>query len=85
MQNQASAEEMMGWLISKMMKPRKLMGVKIFSNPMLQLGDIVTIDYTDKNSNNVIAKSDERFVIYHIQYERKGDGPDMMIFLSEVV
>lgn len=85
LQNQASAEEMMGWLISKMMKPRKLMGVKIFSNPMLQLGDIVTIDYTDKNTNNVVAKPDERFVIYHIQYERKGDGPDMMIFLSEVV
>ena len=85
LQNKDAAEEMMSWMISKMMKPRKLIGIKAFSNPMLQLGDIVTIDYTDADGNNVIANNSERFVVYHIDYRRSVDGPQMSVYLSEVV
>jgi len=84
-QSTDAAEEMMGWMISKMMKPRKLIGISMFSNPTLQLGDIATIDYIDQDGNHVVAMPDERFVVYHIQYERRDDGPSMTVFLSEVI
>jgi hypothetical protein len=84
-QSQDAAEEMMGWMISKMMQPRKLVGLKAFSNPTLQLGDIVSIDYKDSDSNNVVALPSERFVVYHIDYSRNVDGPEMNVYLSEVV
>lgn len=84
-QTQDAAEEMMGWMISKMMQPRKLVGLKAFSNPMLQLGDIVSINYRDADGNDVIAKTSERFVVYHIDYSRGVDGPEMNVYLSEVV
>lgn len=85
LQSKDAAEEMMSWMISKMMKPRKLIGVKSFSNPMLQLGDIVTIDYTDVDGNDVVAKTSDRFVVYHIDYKRTVDGPQMSVYMSEVI
>jgi hypothetical protein len=84
-QSRDAADEMMSWMISKMMRPRKLIGIKAFSNPMLQLGDIVTIDYEDANGNDVVAQASERFVIYNIDYKRSADGPEMSVYLSEVV
>ena len=82
-QSQDSATEMMGWLVSKITKPRKSMGVKIFSNPMIQLGDIVNI-YYKKDSQDEIAAPTERFVVYQIEYSRSGNGPEMRLYLSEV-
>jgi hypothetical protein len=84
-QSQDAAEEMMGWMISKMMQPRKLIGLKAFSNPTLQLGDIVSIDYQDSDNNDVVASPSDRFVVYHIDYSRDTGGPDMNVYLSEVV
>jgi hypothetical protein len=82
-QSQDSATEMMGWLVSKITKPRKSMGVKIFPNPMIQLGDIVNI-YYKKDSQDEIAAPTERFVVYQIEYSRSGNGPEMRLYLSEV-
>jgi hypothetical protein len=82
-QSQDSATEMMGWLVSKITKPRKSMGVKIFSNPMIQLGDIVNI-YYKKDFQDEIAAPTERFVVYQIEYSRSGNGPEMRLYLSEV-
>lgn len=84
-QTQDTADEMMGWMINRIMKPRKSIGIRAFANPMLQLGDIVTIDYKDSDNNDIIATSSERFVIYHIEYKRGSGGPEMTVFLSEVV
>jgi hypothetical protein len=74
----------MAWMISKIMKERKSIGVKIFSNPMIQLGDIVQIDY-ESEEVDVVAKKDSRFVIYNIEYSKSVSGPDMTVFLSEVI
>lgn len=83
-QSQDAANDMMSWISSKIMKPRKSVGMKIFAMPTIQLGDIVKINF---NSDNVdqAASSDSRFVVYHIEYEKTFDDISMSVFLSEVV
>ena len=83
-QSADDAETLMSWLIKKITKPRKSIGVKIFANPMIQLGDIVSVDYTE-NSLNKAGSADSRFVVYNIEYSKSKDGPEMSVFLSEVI
>jgi hypothetical protein len=83
-QSHDAAENLMSWVIKKIMKPRKSMGVKIFANPMIQLGDIVTVDYRDNNID-MVSPIEKRFVVYNMEYAREKDGPSMTVFLSEVV
>jgi hypothetical protein len=83
-QSHDDAENMMGWMISKIMKPRRSIGAKIFGMPVLQLGDIVNINYKDENNINQITDSSARFVVYQIDYAGSPEGPDMTVFLSEV-
>jgi hypothetical protein len=78
------AASLMAWMIQKVMKPRKAIGARIFSNPMIQLGDIVQISYNDNAGNPQVAAASSRFVVYNIEYSRSSDGPDMTLFLSEV-
>jgi hypothetical protein len=84
-QNVDAANELMSWLIDKTIRPRKSVGVKVFGGSLIQLGDIVTINYTDSNSVNLISPPDKRFVVYSIEYSRNFDGPDSTIYLSEVL
>ena len=83
-QTQDSANSLMGWIIDKLMTPKRSVGVNIFSIPTIQLGDIVTINYKDSNNLDVIASPLTRFVVYNIEYTRSLDGPSMTIYLSEV-
>jgi hypothetical protein len=83
-QSQDDAENLMGWLSSKIMKPRRSIGVKVFGMPTLQLGDIVTVDYQNAEGVNEVADADARFIVYSIQYSRDNNGPDMTVYLSEV-
>jgi len=83
-QTQDSANSLMGWIIDKLMIPKRSVGVNIFSIPTLQLGDIVTINYKDSNNVDVITSSTTRFVVYNIDYSRSLDGPSMTVYLSEV-
>ena len=83
-QSHDDAESLMSWIIKKIMKPRKSLGVKIFANSMIQLGDIVSLDYVE-NGIDKVGSSASRFVVYNIEYSKKEDGPEMKIFLSEVV
>lgn len=82
-QTQDDANDLMKWVISKLMKPRKSVGLDIFSNPMIQLGDIVSIDYTE-NGIDKLGTTGKRFVVYNIEYSKNTEGPDMKLFLSEV-
>lgn len=84
LQSNDEADLLMGWLVSKIMKPRLSLGIKVFPNPALQLGDIVTVDYTDQQGIPVIADPSSRFVVYNIEYSRDQSGPDMTVYLSEV-
>jgi len=82
-QSEDDARSLMGWMISKVLKPRKSIGIKMFANPMIQLGDILSIDYFDDGFDQV-ADSKKRFVVYNIEYSRDANGPEMNLYLSEV-
>ena len=83
-QTEDDANELMGWITDKLMTPKKNIGVNIFSTPILQLGDIVTINYKDNNNVDMVATESSRFIIYNIEYSRGLEGPSMTIYLSEV-
>lgn len=78
------AEELMGWIINKIMHPKKSIGINMFSIPTLQLGDIVTINYKDSANLDLVTPDSTRFVVYNIEYSRGVEGPDMTAYLSEV-
>lgn len=84
-QNQDSANDLMKWIIDKTSSPRRSVGLKVFGLPILQLGDIVEIDYSNKQGNEEISLSGSRFVVYNIEYNRSARGPSMNVFCSEVV
>jgi hypothetical protein len=76
------ANNLMNWIVDKIMKPKKSIGVKIFANPLIQLGDIVNIDY--KQDGVYIVPTTTNFVVYHTTFKRTNDGPEMTLYLSEV-
>ena len=59
-------------------------GLNIFSIPTIQLGDIVTVNYKNKDDLDLVTSDDTRFVVYNIEYSRNDSGPNMSIYLSEV-
>ena len=83
-QSQDEASSLMKWLVEKVTKPRRSLGVKIFSIPTIQLGDIVSVDYKE-NDISMASDPKNRFVVYNIEFSRSSDGPEMTLFLSEVV
>jgi hypothetical protein len=83
-QSQDEATGLMRWIVEKTSKPRKSLGVKIFSIPTIQLGDIVTLDYVE-NDISMASNPQNRFVVYNIDFSRSSNGPDMTLFLSEVI
>ena len=83
-QTQDDAENLMGWVIDKIMIPKKSIGLKIFATPTIQLGDIVKISYKNSNNLDLVTSEDSRFIVYNIEYTRKINGPDMNIYLAEV-
>ena len=83
-QTQDDADELMGWIINKVMTPKKSIGINMFSIPTIQLGDIVTIDYKNNNGLDLVATTSDRFVVYNIEYGRSLSGPSMTLYLSEV-
>jgi hypothetical protein len=84
-QNYDDANDLLGWMVDKVMKPRKSLGVKIFSNPIIQLGDIVSVYMKDNDGVDVVAPASSRFVVYNIDYSKGQSGPEMTLYLSEVV
>lgn len=83
-QDNDTAEDLLGWIIGKSLRPRKSVGIKMFPTPTLQLGDMVTIDYKTNSNNDVISSDSTRFVVYNIEYSKNVDGPEMNVYLSEV-
>ncbi len=83
-QTTEDAEHLIGWLLEKLLVPRKAIGLKIFADPTIQLGDIVAIDYKNNDNLDLVTLSTSRFVVYNIEYSRSLSGPDMTVYLSEV-
>jgi hypothetical protein len=83
-QDQDSAEDLLGWIIEKNIRPRKSVGLGIFSMPTLQLGDLVNIEYKDSEGIDLISPTTTKYVVYNINYSKSVGGPDMTVYLSEV-
>ena len=83
-QSHDDANDMMSWIMSKIAIPRKSVGANIFSTPILQLGDIVEVDYVDQNGVRIVSAPNSRFVVYSTEYSRSVNGPEMTVYLSEV-
>jgi hypothetical protein len=83
-QDQDTAEDLIEWLIEKNLTPRKAVGVNIFANSTIQLGDVVSINYKTNDGVDVVSSEDTRFVVYNITYNKSIEGPAMTIYLSEV-
>ena len=84
-QSEDDAFELMSWMLGKVTKPRKSVGVRIFPNPTIQLGDIVKINYKDSQGTSLIGPEESRFVVYNIAYDRSDGATSMTIYLSEVL
>ena len=83
-QTEDDAENLMGWLMDKLMVPKKNIGITIFATPTIQLGDIVNIDYKDSEGIDLVTSSKNQYIVYNIEYSRKLSGPEMTIYLAEV-
>lgn len=83
-QDQDTAEDILGWVIDKNIRPRRSVGLDLFSMPTLQLGDIVNISYKDSDGVDLITPDSVKYVVYNINYLRSIDGPSTTVYLSEV-
>jgi len=77
------ARNLMGFLIGKLSKPRKAVGIEVFGMPIIQMGDIISLsfDTTQTLPNSVSGKN---YVVYASEYTRNPDGPSTRLYLSEV-
>jgi hypothetical protein len=83
-QTDDAAEEMFGWIIEKVSKPKILIGLNTFATQNLQLGDIIQINYKNNDGIDIIAPENKRFVIYNMEYNKSVGDENMTLFLAEV-
>jgi hypothetical protein len=84
-QTEDAARDLMGWIISKTIKPRKSIGMSVFAGSVLQLGDIVQIFWTDDSGIDQLVNRDKKFVVYSIEYSIDPTGPSTTVYVSEVI
>ncbi len=83
-QNSAQAENMIGWIMSKTMRPRQCLGINAFGLQHTELGDIFTLDYKVLDSIDAIADDEKKFVTYQVDYGKDQNGMNMSVYLVEV-
>ena len=83
-QSTDAAENIFGWVVNKISKPRKMIGASVFATQNLQLGDIVYVKYLSKDGVDVVTSDKKRFVIYQIEHSQKFEGPSTTMYLAEV-
>jgi len=83
-QSTDAAENVFGWIVKKISKPRKMIGVNTFATSNLQLGDILKVNYISNDGINVITDPNKRFVVYQIDYSKGANGYNNTMYLAEV-
>jgi len=87
-QDDAVAEDMLSWVMSKTLRPRQLIGANVFGVSHMQLGDIVRVDYdvqpTEAQPMEAITSKDKDFVVYQFDYAKSLDGITTTAYLVEV-
>lgn len=82
-QSKDQASDLMQWLINKTMKPRKDLTVTTFPIPTLQLGDIVSIQYSSPTNIDYVDPS-KRFVVNDISYSHSGGEISQILRVVEI-
>lgn len=72
-QDDSQAENVLGWIIDKTMRPRKLVGMEVFGMPHMQLGDQFNISY-NVDGIDVLSDPTKRFVTYQMEYAKSDGG-----------
>lgn len=77
------AENVMAWMINRTLRQRKIIVFSTFGTSVLQLGDIVNINYTMPDGIDFVD-SDKKFVVAGINHSRTMDNISTNIKLVEV-
>ena len=72
-QSDDDARELMGWVVKKTLRPRRIIDLDVFGVPHLQLGDIVTINYDLPEGSKFIDET-IRFVVSSMSYSKQAGG-----------
>jgi hypothetical protein len=83
-QDTAQAENMIGWIMSKTMRPRQTLGISPFGLQHVELGDIFTLDYKVLDSIDAVSDENKKFVTYQVDYSKNESGLTMSMYLVEV-
>jgi hypothetical protein len=81
------ANNLMGWIINKTMRPRRMLSMKTYAAPHLQIGDLVQVNYLlpdDFNREIEFVDPDTKFIITEISYNRNQNGPETSMKLMEI-
>lgn len=82
-QDRDTAYNMMGWMIQKIKKPKLAVSIDLFSLPIIQIGDIIQVEY--QANNNIDIPYSSRFVVYASDVSAADGDISQKIYLSEVV
>lgn len=77
-QNSATARKLMEWMIKNAYKEFSLANIEIFSNPLLELTDVVKIYSPRNNMDN------SYYTITAIDYSVDSNGPRMLVEVREI-
>jgi hypothetical protein len=83
-QTDEAAEDVFGWTLEKISKPKILIGLNTFATFNLQLGDLLTINYKNNDGLNIISDPNKKFVIYNMEYTKDLNGQNVIMYLAEV-
>jgi hypothetical protein len=82
-QDEDSANGMMKWLIDKTLRERKTFNIQAFGVPHIQLGDIVSIDYTLPIGVKIVDSS-KQFIVSSINYSRSSNDISVELKVTEI-
>jgi hypothetical protein len=82
-QKEDDAEQLMNWVIDKTLRPRKIITAELFGTPHLQLGDLVSINYTMPDGIKYVDEN-KQFIIKEINYSKENNLVSNNIVMVEV-
>jgi hypothetical protein len=83
-QSDEAAENVFGWTIQKISKPKILVGMNTFATFNLQLGDLLEINYKNNDGLDIISETNKKFVVYNMEYTKELDAQNLVMYLAEV-
>ena len=83
-QTDEAAEDVFGWILENVTRPKILIGLNTFATFNLQLGDVVNVSYVNNEGLNIISEPSKRFVVYSIQNTKNNTEHNTVTYLAEV-